>query len=207
MAGATARIPAMDDGAQLLLAGEDERAVGEGASGDSKKKRVKSGKAESPSYGIIDSQSVKTIYASEERGYDGGKKVKGRKHHIVVDTLGNLLAVKVHAANIHDTKSGIGPAMRAYEKYPTIERFCGDEGYRKSFEEDVANRLSLGVDISARISLVFEVLSKRWVVERSFGWMGNSRRLSKDYEIATDSAETMIIISHLHTLLRNLAAA
>ena len=207
VAGTAARVPAVDDGAQFLLAGEDERAVGEGASGDSKKKREGEGRKCEPSYGIIDSRSVKTMYASEERGYDGGKKVKGRKHHIVVDTLGDLLAVKVHAANIHDTKSGIGPAMRAYEKYPTIKRFCGDDGYRKSFEEDVASRLSLGVDISARISPVFEVLPKRWVVERTFGWMGNSRRLSKDYEIATDSAETMIIISHLHTLLRNLAVA
>ena len=134
---------------------------------------MKSGKRENPNYGIIDSRSVKTRYASEERGYDGGKHVKGRKHHIVVDTLGNLLSVTVHAANIHDTKSGINPAKKACRKYPTIKRFCGDEGYRKSFEEDVAAQLTMGVDISARISPVFEVLPKRWLVERTFAWTCN----------------------------------
>ena len=166
---------------------------------------MKEGRAETPSYGIIDSRSVKTIYASQERGFDGGKFVKGRKHHIVVDILGNLLAVTVHAANIHDTKSGINPAKKAFEKYPTIKRFCGDEGYRKSFEEAVLEQLGLGVDISEKIKPVFEVIPKRWVVERTFAWMGNSRRLSKDYEITTDSAENMVRISHLHTLLRRLA--
>ena len=135
----------------------------------------------------------------------GEKKVKGRKRHIVVDTMGNLLAVVVHAANIHDTKSGINPAKKAYGKYPTIEKFCGDEGYRKSFEQDVSAQLGLGVDISERIKPTFEVIPKRWVVERTFAWMNNSRRLSKDYEISTDSEEAFVMISHLHTLLRRLA--
>ncbi len=111
----------------------------------------------------------------------------------------------VHAANIHDTKSGINPAIKAVEKYPTIEKFCGDEGYRKSFEEDVLSNLGLGVDISARIKPGWEILPKRWVVERTFAWMNNSRRLSKDYEICTASEEAFVTISHLHTLLRRLA--
>ena len=148
---------------------------------------------------------MKTIYASEERGIDGGKKVKGRKRHIVVDILGFLLAVIIHAANIHDTKSGINPAKQAFVSYPTIKGFCGDEGYRKSFEEDVQKQLGLGVDISERISPKFEVQPKRWVVERTFAWMGHSRRLSKDYEISVESAEAMVKISHFHTLLRRLA--
>lgn len=134
----------------------------------------------------------------------GEKKVKGRKRHIVVDTMGNLLAAQVHAANIHDTKSGINPAKKAFAKYPTIKRFCGDEGYRKSFEEAVAE-LGLEVDISKRIKPVFEVIPKRWVVERTFAWMNNSRRLSKDYEITTGSEEAFVFISHLHTLLRRAA--
>ena len=132
----------------------------------------------------------------------GEKKVKGRKRHIVVDTMGNLLAVVVHAANIHDTKSGILAAKIACGKYPSIQKFCGDDGYRKSFEEAVAAELGLGVDISARITPAFQVIPKRWVVERTFGWANNSRRLSKDYEISTASEETFFIISHLHTLLR-----
>ena len=168
---------------------------------------MKAGRSEWASYGIIDSQSVKTIYASEERGIDGGKLVKGRKRHIVVDILGCLLSIVVHAANIHDTKSGINPAGIAYEKYPTIEKFCGDEGYRKSFEDDVKNEFKLGVDISAKITPGWAVIAKRWIVERTFAWAGYSRRLSKDYEISTHSAETMFKISHIHTRLRSLAKA
>ena len=142
------------------------------------------------------------MLASEERGIDGGKKVKGRKRHIVTDSMGNLLAICVHAANIHDTKSGINPAKKAFKKYPTIEKFCGDEGYRKSFEEAVLEQLGLGVDISKRIKPVFEILPKRWVVERTFAWANHSRRLSKDYEIETVYEENMFMISHLHTLLK-----
>ena len=118
--------------------------------------------------------------------------------------MGNLLAVVVHAANIHDTKSGINPAKQAYEKYPTIRKFCGDEGYRKSFVEAVKELLGLEVDISARIKPEWEVFPKRWVVERTFSWLNHSRRLSKDYEILTSSEEAMVQISHLHTLLRRL---
>jgi len=130
------------------------------------------------------------------------KKVKGRKRHNVTDTMGNLLAIVVHAANIHDTKSGINPAKKAYEKYPTIQEFCGDDGYRKSFEEAVLEQLGLGVDISKRIKPEFEVLPLRWIVERTFAWANHSRRLSKDYEIKTGHEENMFMISHLHTLLR-----
>jgi len=179
--------------------------LGNNITGTCKKNRIDAERDETPSYGVIDSQSTKTVYASEERGIDGGKKVKGRKRHIVVDTMGNLLSVTVHAANIHDTKSGIGPASLAVLYYPTIEKFCGDEGYRKSFEDDVSNELGLHVNISERISPKFEILPKRWVVERTFAWLGNSRRLSKDYEITTVSAVAMIQISHIHTLLKRCA--
>ena len=130
------------------------------------------------------------------------KKTKGRKRHIIVDIMGNLLAIVVHAANIHDTKAGIKPARVAYQKYPTIKKFCGDDGYRKSFEEAVASELGLEVDISKRIKPQFEILPKRWIVERTLGWANHSRRLSKDYEIKTEHAENMFVISHLHTLLR-----
>lgn len=117
--------------------------------------------------------------------------------------MGNLLAVVVHAANIHDTKSGIHPAKKAFEKYPTIKRFCADAGYRKSFEEDVLKTLGLGVDISEKIKPhEWEKLPWRWIVERTFAWLGHSRRLSKDYELCVASAETMVRVSHLHTLLR-----
>jgi len=134
-----------------------------------------------------------------------GKKVKDRKRHIVVDIMGNLLAAVVHAANIHDTKSGINPAKIAFEKYPTIEKFCGDEGYRKSFVEAVLAEFGLDVDISEKIVPGWAVIPKRWVVERTFAWANNSRRLSKDYEITVSSEEAFFTISHSRVLLRRLA--
>ncbi|MCP4055227.1 MAG: transposase [Mesoflavibacter sp.] len=88
---------------------------------------------------MVDSQSVKTVYASECRGFDGGKKVKGRKRHIATDTLGNLLFVKVHAANIHDTKAGCDVFDNVSLKYPSIEAFSGDAGYRGTSENFVIN--------------------------------------------------------------------
>uniref|UniRef100_UPI0012EC93E3 transposase n=1 Tax=Stenoxybacter acetivorans TaxID=422441 RepID=UPI0012EC93E3 len=130
------------------------------------------------------------------------KKIKGRKRHIVVDIMGNLLSAEVHAANIHDTKSGISVAKKAFEKYPTIKRFSADAGYRKTFEENVADQLGIGVDISARITPEWLVLPKRWVVERTFAWVNHSRLLSKDYEIKCKHQENDFIISHLHTLLK-----
>ena len=134
-----------------------------------------------------------------------GKKVKGRKRHIVVDIMGNLLAVCVHAANIHDTKSGCLPAAKAYDKYPTIEKFCGDEGYRGTFVEYIGWDFDgVDVEISERIKPHFEILPKRWIVERTLGWMTHSRRLSKDYEIRTCYAQTMVQISHLYTLIKRL---
>ena len=119
-----------------------------------------------------------------------------------MDTMGNLLAVVVHAANIHDTKSGIWAARDAFEKYPSIQRFCGDAGYRKTFEQDVFCELGLGVDISVRIRPKWEILPKRWIVERSLAWLNNSRRLSMDYEISVRSAQAVCIIAACRTLLK-----
>jgi putative transposase len=116
-----------------------------------------------------------------------------------------MLAVKVHRANLHDTKAGIFPAIAAYRRYPTIKKFCGDKGYRKTFVMNVKTILGLDTDISEKIvPHGFEILPKRWVVERTFAWLNNSRRLSKDYEILVSSSEAMIKISHWHTLLNRL---
>lgn len=123
----------------------------------------------------------------------------------MTDTLGCLLAVKVHRANLHDTKAGIFPAIQAFRKYPTIQKFCGDGGYRGTFVEYAKYILELDTDISQKIVPDgFKVIPKRWIVERTFGWLNNSRRLSKDYEILTASEETIIKISNLYTLLKRL---
>ena len=115
--------------------------------------------------------------------------------------MGNLLSVVVHAANIHDTKSGIFAAQKAIQKYPSIQRFCADEGYRNSFEKDVESQLKRGVDISSRIKSDWEIIPKRWIVERTFSWFNNSRRLSKDYEVSLLSAQSMCMIAAFRTLI------
>ena len=132
----------------------------------------------------------------------GEKKVKGRKRHIVTDTAGHVLHVKVHAANIHDTVAGGEVFKEALQKHPTLKGVCADAGYRKTMEEFVRNVLKKTISISERITPGWAVLAKRWVVERTFAWLNHYRRLSKDYEIKASSAETLIIIAHSMTLLK-----
>lgn len=123
----------------------------------------------------------------------------------MTDTIGCLLGVTVHNATRHDTKMGWWVAGLAVLTYPTIERFCADRGYRGSFIHDVNKILERGVDISEKIKPeTWHVEPKRWVVERTFAWLNYSRRLSKDYEILTSSAEAMVKISHIHTLIKRL---
>ncbi len=148
-----------------------------------------------PSYGIVDSQSVKTVSASEQRGIDGVKKVKGRKRHIVVDTLGNLIHVIVHTANTHDTKAGCEMLKATAQKYQTLETFSGDAGYRSTTVDFVEQVLNLKLHISEKIKDSFAVLPMRWVVERPFAWLDNYRRLSKDYETLAMTAENMVRIA------------
>ena len=122
-----------------------------------------------------------------------------------MDVLGCLLSVTVHAANIHDTKGGISTAKHAYEQYPSIQKFCADAGYRDTFVSDAKIQLGLDVDISEKVKPhQWEKLPWRWLVVRTLSWLNHSRRLSKDYEISISSAETMVKISHFHTLLKRL---
>ena len=111
-----------------------------------------------------------------------------------------MLQVSVHAANIHDTVSGGDVFEKACWKYPSLKGVCADAGYRKSFEEACA-RLGRTVDISERIKPEWEILPKRWCVERTFAWLNHWRRLSKDFELRTASAESFIYIAHFATLL------
>lgn len=129
------------------------------------------------------------------------EKTKGRKRHIVTDTMGHLLAVTVHAANIHDTVGGGDVYDRAIKSYPTIKGVCADMGYRGTFVKHV-NDTGRTCDITERIKpKEWKITPKRWIVERSFAWASHSRRLSKDYEIKQSSEIAWITISHCHTIL------
>lgn len=130
------------------------------------------------------------------------EKNERKKRHIVTDTMGNLLCVHVHAGNIHDIKGGVYTLEKALYHYPTLIGVCADQGYRGTFKNTFEIFHNIKVDISPRIKNEFEIQPVRWVVERTFGWMTWSRRLSKDYEIKTFYQENICIISNLQTLLR-----
>jgi putative transposase len=167
--------------------------------------RKNTGRSPGPHYAIIDSQSVKTNNSSEKVGIDGGKKIKGHKRHIVVDTAGRMLHVKVHEANLHDTTAGGEVVEETLKKYPAIEAICGDAGYRGKTKNFVTKILKKTMHICERISNGWHIIPWRWVVERTFGWFNNFRRLSKDYEKLVKSAENMIMISHVMLLLNRMS--
>jgi transposase len=116
--------------------------------------------------------------------------------------MGNLLAVTVHAANIHDTVGGVDVYDKATELYPSIQGICGDMGYRGTFVNHV-RETGRTCDITERIKpKEWTITPKRWIVERSFAWASHSRRLSKDYEINVTSEVAWLTISHCHTILK-----
>lgn len=127
----------------------------------------------------------------------GEKKIKGRKRHIVTDTLGHLLGVIVHAANLHDTVEGQRICLQVADRYPSIQAFLADQGYRGTTVAFVQEWLHRRVDIVEKASNRFVVQPQRWIVERTLAWLGNCRRLAKDFEIRTDTAENMIRIAML----------
>ena len=134
----------------------------------------------------------------------GGKKIKGRKRHIVTDTQGHLLYVQVHAAHTHDTVSGCPVFKATLEKYPSLKGVCADAGYRKTMVDFVEKVLKKTIVISERIAPGWAVLAKRWVVERTFAWFESYRRLSKDFEYLTDTSEVMIQIAMIRLMLNRI---
>jgi len=169
--------------------------------------RKQAGRDESPSAACIDSRSVKTTRSGGIcRGIDGGKKVKGRKQHIITDTMGLLLVVVVLAANIHDSQSAYNVISNLRWRFSRLKKIFADGGYRGELIERVNKSFGWIIDIVLRSdsSKSFEILPKRWVIERTFAWFESYRRLSKDYEFNTDTSETMIQIAMTKLMLNRL---
>ena len=166
------------------------------------------GRNASPSLAIIDSRSVKTSrQGGEQRGYDGGKKVKGRKHHIIVDSLGLLLAVEAHSATPHDSKAAFSVIERLKHRFPRLKTIIADGGYRGELAQNIKNSFGWALQVVLRSDTTkkFEVLPKRWIVERTISWFEGFRRLSKDYEKITETSETMIIIAMTKIMINKIS--
>ncbi len=174
-----------------------------------RKMRANENRAPTPTGAIIDSQSVKTTEQGGERGYDAGKKVNGRKRHLIVDTLGLLLEVSVHSASIQDRDGAQGVIEKLFTEFSSVKRIWADWGYSGSLADWVKESAGCVLEIVSRPPDAegFVVLPRRWVVERTFAWLGRSRRLSKDYERLPSTSESLIEISMSHLMLKRLVPA
>lgn len=170
------------------------------------KVRVAEGRKPTPSAAIIDSQSVKTTQAGGIRGYDAGKKVNGRKRHIIVDTIGLLLSVVVHPADIQDRDGAKLVISKIKGKFARLKLIWADGGYAGKLIDWVKENINCILEIVKRSDDVkgFKVLPRRWVVERTLAWLGFSRRLSKDYEETIESSESMVLVSSINILVHRL---
>lgn len=168
------------------------------------------GRRPAPSAGIIDSQSAPTAESGGPRGVDAGKRIKGRKRHIVTDTQGFLLAVLVHEANIQDPHGAV-PLLRSLRRaFPRLHHIFADRVYRgEQLRNAIADCGPWTIEIVQRPPGVkgFQLLPRRWVVERTFAWLGRSRRLAKDFEATIASATAWLLLANLRLLSRRLARA
>jgi transposase len=158
---------------------------------------------EAPSLGIIDSQTAKGVAYTEDSGYDAGKKVKGRKRHLLTDTQGLLIGMKVHSAAIQD-RDGAKLLLRSVRsELSSIVKIIADGGYAGKLITWVEETLNITLEIVKRSELhKFVVLPKRWIIERTNAWVSVSRRLAKDYERTIRNQESMIYIRMIQLMVR-----
>ena len=177
--------------------------------------RGEAGHEPAPSLLIIDSQSVKTgkMASNDTKGFDGGKRIKGRKRHVIVDSLGLLVDVEVTPANLHDTKGALKVLCnyRMKEKKPRVEKIVGDKGYRGRMLQLLARGLFLAkMEIGENHTSPetgFVPATKRWLVERGFAWLGDYRRLAVDQERSLQTSVSMIRLAFIRLMLRRLVPA
>ena len=157
-----------------------------------------------------DSQSVKTTESGGVRGYDAGKRIKGRKRHIVTDTVGFLVGHEVHSAGIQDRDGAPNVLNAVGARYPMLRHIFADGGYAGPKLRDALKAIGKWtVQIVKRSDTAegFEVLPRRWVIERTLAWLGRCRRLSKDWEKSTASAKAWLLIAHIRRVTRHLASS
>ena len=168
--------------------------------------RQQVGKAISPSLGLIDSQSVKSSSMTQEKGYDGGKKIQGRKRHIVTDTLGLIMAVVVHGADVQDREGAKAVIEQLRYQFPRLKNILADGGYTGGLIEWVLKGFGWTLEIVHKVVGIsgFNVLPKRWIVERTFGWFNFNRRLAKDYEMKIECSTAFVHLTMCRIMLNRI---
>jgi putative transposase len=157
-----------------------------------KQLRLRLGRSSDPTAGIIDSQTIKSASHGESIGYDGNKKIKGRKRHLLVDTLGLIIVMVIHSAGIVDN-TAVDMVLCHEDVPPTLEKVWVDKGYRGDRIKKMGFERGINVCVVGNPSPhAFEVAPKRWVVERTNAWMVGARRLTKDHERTVASSESLI---------------
>ena len=207
VAYASTRSPTLADGVQILPQMDTGRNVGRSPRGTAAQRPTVRGQKPDPQRSHYRQPVCEDNGKRGPRGYDAGKKVMGRKRHIAVDTIGLLLAVVVHPADIQDRDGAKLVINKLVGRFPYLRLIWADAGYAGQLVDWVMSLSGWVLEIvrRPRDSHHFEVLPRRWVVERTLAWLGRNRRLSKDYEALTETTEAWVHIAMIHLMIRRLA--